>query len=90
VPYPVYIYAALLPWLFLQSADRRRRMSLVNNQPLLSKSTCPGSSSDGQHRVGPRRHVHFSSLIFGLMIVFYMIKSGGKFTPSGNIVCCRS
>ncbi|HEX8342133.1 MAG TPA: ABC transporter permease [Tepidisphaeraceae bacterium] len=86
VPYPVYIYAALLPWLFLQGAINGGGMSLVNNQPLLSKIYLPRLFIPTANIGSALVDMFFSSLIFGLMIVFYVIKTGGAFTPSWNVV----
>ncbi|HEX8323963.1 MAG TPA: ABC transporter permease [Tepidisphaeraceae bacterium] len=84
VPYPVYIYSALLPWLFLQMAINGGGMSLVNNQALLSKIYLPRlfipTSMIGSAMVD----MFMSSLVFGGMLAFFYLKSG--FTPSHNIV----
>jgi lipopolysaccharide transport system permease protein len=86
VPYPVYIYSGLLPWLFLQTAINGGGMSLVNNQSLLSKIYMPRifipTSMIGSAIVD----MLMSSVIFVLMIIFYVIKTGGAFMPSWQIV----
>src|SRR5213595_1531154 len=35
IPYPVYVYAGLLPWLFLQASITNGGMSLISQQNLL-------------------------------------------------------
>src|SRR5205807_3204382 len=40
-PYPVYVYAGLLPWLFLQASITNGGMSLISQQNLLSKIYLP-------------------------------------------------
>ena len=41
VPYPVFVYAGLLPWLFLQSSINNGGMSLISQQNLLTKIYLP-------------------------------------------------
>jgi lipopolysaccharide transport system permease protein len=41
IPYPVFVYAGLLPWLFLQSAINNGGMSLISQQNLLTKIYLP-------------------------------------------------
>jgi hypothetical protein len=85
VPYPVYIYAALLPWLFLQSAIAGGGMSLVNNQPLLSKSYLPGSSSRRPTSGRPSSTCSFVAHLRADDRVLHD-QERRQFTPSGNIV----
>lgn len=40
-PYPVYVYAGLLPWLFIQAGIGNGGMSLVSQQALLTKIYLP-------------------------------------------------
>jgi lipopolysaccharide transport system permease protein len=41
IPYPVFVYAGLLPWLFLQSSINNGGMSLISQQNLLTKIYMP-------------------------------------------------
>src|SRR4051812_8490133 len=41
IPYPVFVYAGLLPWLFLQSSITNGGMSLISQQNLLTKIYMP-------------------------------------------------
>ena len=41
IPYPVYVYAGLLPWLFLQASITNGGMSLISQQNLLTKIYMP-------------------------------------------------
>jgi lipopolysaccharide transport system permease protein len=85
-PYPIYIYSGLLPWLFLQSAINGGGMSLVNNQALLSKIYLPRifipSAMIGSSAVD----LFMSSIIFTLMLTYYIISTGGAFMPSWQII----
>jgi lipopolysaccharide transport system permease protein len=40
-PYPLFLFAGLLPWLFFSGAVLDAAMSLVDNGPLLAKVMCP-------------------------------------------------
>jgi lipopolysaccharide transport system permease protein len=41
IPYPVFVFAGLIPWIFFQNAISGGGMSLVNQQNLLSKIYLP-------------------------------------------------
>ena len=85
-PYPAYIYAGLLPWLFLQTAINGGGLSLVNNQALLTKIYMPRlfipSATIGSALVD----MFMSMLVFTGMMVFYTAKTQGAWTPSWQIV----
>ncbi|MBC7784656.1 MAG: ABC transporter permease [Burkholderiales bacterium] len=88
-PYAVYIYAGLLPWLFLQTAINGGGMALVNNQSLLSKIYMPRifipSSMIGSAIVD----FAMSSIVFAAMLAFYTFKTAGTdhaFVPSWQSV----
>lgn len=84
VPYPVYIYSGLLPWLFLQTAINGGGMSLVNNQPLLTKIYMPRifipTSMIGSAAVD----FVLSSCVFALMVTYYSLTT--DWAPSWQIV----
>jgi lipopolysaccharide transport system permease protein len=85
-PYPVYIYAGLLPWLFLQNAINGGGLSLVNNQALLSKIYLPRLFIPSAMIGSACVDFLMSSVIFTLMIVYYVFQTGGDFVPSWQIV----
>lgn len=78
VPYAIFIYAGLLPWLFIQAAITNGGMSLVNQQNLLSKIYLPRlfmpTSSVGSALID----MALSSVVFAGMMAIY------RFLPSGN------
>jgi len=79
-PYKLYIFAGLIPWLFLQSGITNGGLSLVNQQNLLSKIYLP-------RLFIPTATV--GSALFDMMI--YMLVFAGllitsRFAPSANIV----
>ncbi|MGN6506151.1 MAG: ABC transporter permease [Tepidisphaeraceae bacterium] len=86
VPYPVYIYAALLPWQFLQTAINGGGMSLVNNQALLSKIYMPRlfipTSMIGSAMVD----MFMSSIVFVGMLGFFYLKTHGNFHPDWHVI----
>lgn len=84
VPYPVYIYAGLLPWLFLQTAINGGGMSLVNNQPLLSKIYMPRLFIPTAMIGSALVDMFMSSLVFSGLLVFYYFMQG--FVPSWQVV----
>lgn len=85
-PYPVYIYAGLLPWLFLQTAINGGGLSLVNNQPLLSKIYLPRLFIPTAMIGSACVDFFMSSIVFTLMIVYYIVQTNGTFLPSWQIV----
>lgn len=80
VPYAVYIYAGLLPWVFLQQSISNGGMSLVNQQSLMSKIYLPRlfipSATIGSGIVD----MSLSALVFCGLMAFY------GFVPSWQIV----
>ena len=84
VPYAVYIYAGLLPWLFLQTAINGGGMSLVNNQALLSKIYMPRLFIPTAMIGSALVDMFMSSLVFcGMLAYFYFTKG---FVPSWQVV----
>lgn len=80
VPYAVYIYAGLLPWVFLQQSISNGGMSLVNQQALMSKIYLPRlfipSATIGSGIVD----MTLSALVFCGLMAFY------GFVPSWQVV----
>lgn len=85
-PYPVYIYAGLLPWLFLQTAINGGGLSLVNNQSLLSKIYLPRLFIPTAMIGSACVDFLMSGIIFTLMVAYYVIQTGGAFVPSWQVV----
>lgn len=86
VPYPVYVYAGLLPWLFLNTAISSGGMSLITNQTLLSKIYLPRlfipTATIGTAIVD----MFMSGIVFVGMVLLYMAKTHGQFHPGPQIV----
>jgi lipopolysaccharide transport system permease protein len=80
VPYPIWMYAGLIPWIFLQASISAGGMSLVSQQALMSKIYLPRlfipASSCGSALVD----MLLSFAVFALMLVVY------QHVPSWQIV----
>lgn len=85
-PYTVYIYAGLLPWLFLQTAINGGGLALVNNQTLLSKIYMPRLFIPAATIGSALVDMAMSSIVFIGMVAFYCIKLHGSWLPSWQIV----
>ncbi len=85
-PYLIYIYAGLLPWLFLQTAINGGGMSLVNNQQLLSKIYMPRLFIPASMIGSAIVDLIMSATVFCLMLFFFMAKTHGAFMPSWQII----
>jgi lipopolysaccharide transport system permease protein len=84
VPYPIYIYAGLLPWLFLQQAINGGGMSLVTNQALLTKIYLPRLFIPTALIGSSLVDMFMSSLVFVAMLAYFYFTQG--FVPSWQVV----
>jgi lipopolysaccharide transport system permease protein len=79
-PYAIWMYAGLIPWLYLQAAITNGGMSLVNQQALMSKIYLPRlfvpASACGSALVD----MLLSFGVFGVLIAFY------GFVPSWQVI----
>jgi lipopolysaccharide transport system permease protein len=79
-PYPVFVYAGLLPWLFFQASINNGGMSLVSQQALISKIYLPRLFMPLATLGSALVDMSLSFLVFaGLMAVY-------RYTPSWQIV----
>jgi len=76
IPYPLFVYAGLLPWMFFSNAVSGASQSLVNQQALLTKIYLPRlfvpAASVGSGIVD----LAVSFVVFALMMVFYRVPVG--------------
>lgn len=86
VPYSVYIYAGLLPWLFLNTAIGGGGLSLVSNQALLSKIYMPRLFIPTAVIGSAIVDMLLSFVVFAGMMGFYVLKTHGAFVPSWHMV----
>lgn len=80
VPYAVYIYSGILPWVFLQSSISNGGMSLVNQQALMSKIYLPRLFIPSATIGGSLVDMALSILVFCCILAFY------GYVPSWQIV----
>lgn len=80
IPYPIFTYSGLVPWLFFASATNRASDSLVGNSALVKKVYFP-------RLVLPLARVTacFADFIPAFLVLFLMM-AYYKFTPSWHIV----
>lgn len=80
IPYPIFTYSGLVPWLFFASATNRASDSLVGNSPLVKKVYFPRLVLPLARVTACLADFIPAFLVLLLMMVYY------KFTPSWHIV----
>ena len=71
LPYPVFLYSGLLPWLYIAQALNRSAMSLVGEAPLISKVYFPRLILPLAGTLSPLLDLVLSFLVYvGLMVWF--------------------
>jgi lipopolysaccharide transport system permease protein len=76
IPYPIFVYCALLPWTYFSGVLGVASMSLVNNDPLLTKVYFPRALLPaGSVVAGLLDFVIGSFLLVGLMF-YYHVRAG--------------
>lgn len=73
IPYPVYLFAALLPWTNLQSIITSATNSLVENSIILRKVAFPREVIPYSAVVAKFFDLVFASLVFMLLILLYRV-----------------
>lgn len=73
VPYPVFLFATLLPWTFFQQSLSAATMSLVDNSSLLRKVAFPREIIPYASLASKLVDFGFSSLVFLLFMVLYQV-----------------
>jgi lipopolysaccharide transport system permease protein len=76
VPYPVFSYAALLPWGFFAAAVTRAGGSLVYDANLISKVYFPRLIVPLSSLIAPALDLAVASLVLAAMLLFYGIVPG--------------
>jgi lipopolysaccharide transport system permease protein len=79
-PYALYVYAGLLPWMFLSTSITNGGLSLVNQQNLLSKIYLPRLFIPGSTIGTALIDMSLSAVVFTGMFAWY------GYVPSANIV----
>jgi lipopolysaccharide transport system permease protein len=83
-PYAVYIYAGLIPWIFLATAIQNGGMALINQQALMSKIYMPRLFIPMATVGSALVDMLLSGVVFALVCVYYGFSAG--FVPSWQIV----
>ena len=73
IPYPVYLYAALLPWTALQTTISSAANSLVGNSVLLRKVAFPREIIVYSVVISKIIDFLFASLVFFLLVLFFQV-----------------
>lgn len=71
VPYPLFVYAGLLPWMFLSTAVTASSQSLVNQQALLTKIYLPRLFVPAAPIGGGLVDFAVSFVVFGCLMAWY-------------------
>jgi lipopolysaccharide transport system permease protein len=86
IPYPIFVYCALLPWTYISGVLGVASMSLVNNDPLLTKVYFPRALLPaGSVLAGLLDFVIGSFLLVGLMF-YYHVHAGWALLLSPLVV----
>lgn len=73
VPYPVYVYAGLLPWLFFANASTSAMNSLVSNSSLIKKIYFPREVLVFSSLLAKVFDFLLASVIFIIILIFFQI-----------------
>ena len=76
VPYPIFVYAGLLPWMFLSAAVTGASQSLVNQQSLLTKIYLPRLFVPASSVGGGLVDLLVSFGVFACLMAWYRIAPG--------------
>lgn len=76
VPYPVFVYAGLLPWMFLSTAVTGASQSLVNQQSLLTKIYLPRLFVPAASVGGGLVDFGVSFVVFACLMAWYGLAPG--------------
>ena len=80
IPYPIFAYAALVPWIYFSSAMTEATGSLVGNAPMLSKVYFPRLVIPMTPILAKLVDFGIASIILGLMMLWYGL------APTWNIL----
>jgi len=76
VPYPLFVYAGLLPWMFFSTAVTGASQSLVNQQALLTKIYLPRLFVPTASIGGGIVDLGVSFIVFGCLMAAYGVAPG--------------
>ncbi len=73
IPYPIFLFAALLPWTFFQSSVLTATNSLVSHAELLKKVSFPRETIPYSVILAKVVDFFFSAFVFILLLIFYKV-----------------
>jgi lipopolysaccharide transport system permease protein len=73
IPYPIFLFSALLPWTFLQNSITSATQSLVNNDSLLKKINFPREIIPYSVVFSKLVDLLFSGVVFVLFLLLYRV-----------------
>lgn len=79
IPYPIFLFAALLPWTFFQSSVLTATNSLVSHADLLKKVWFPRETIPYSVVLAKVVDFAFSAFVFILLLLFYKVPLSGNF-----------
>lgn len=76
IPYPIFVYAGLLPWTYFSSALSASSNSLVENVNLISKVYFPRIIAPASAALAGLLDFFIATLILGVMMIYYQYIPG--------------
>lgn len=73
IPYPIFLFAGLLPWIYLQSTTSANTMSLVDNRDLIKKVAFPREVFIYSVVISKLIDLFFASLVFIVFLFYYQV-----------------
>jgi lipopolysaccharide transport system permease protein len=73
IPYPIFLFAGLLPWIYLQSATSANTMALVDNRDLIKKAAFPREVFIYSVVISKLIDLFFASLVMGIFLIYYQV-----------------
>lgn len=79
IPYPVFLFVGLLPWIYLQTVIANSTLALVDNRELLKKVAFPREVFIYSIVIAKLIDLFFASLVFGVFMIFYQVPVSASF-----------
>lgn len=73
IPYPIFLFAGLLPWIYLQSATSANTLALVDNRDLIKKVAFPREVFVYSVVISKLIDLFFASLVLVIFLIFYHV-----------------
>ncbi len=73
IPYPVFLFVGLLPWIYLQTVIANSTLALVDNRELLKKVAFPKEVFIYSIVTAKLIDLFFASIVFAIFMMFYQV-----------------